>query len=76
MDKKQYLEQFGLNIRQIRTAKSISQEELAFNAGMDRTYLSGIERGLRNPSLYNIYRLSKSLNIPTSELFNFNVEIF
>ena len=69
MDKDSYLKKFGLNVRKLRDSKKLTQNELAFNADMDRSYLSDIERGVKNPTLYNIYRLSLALNIPTSKLF-------
>jgi transcriptional regulator with XRE-family HTH domain len=64
-------EKFGRHARAIRMAKGISQEELAFRAGMHRTYLSGIERGKRNPSLKNIAAIAKALEVTQPELFNF-----
>lgn len=73
MDKDSYLKKFGLNLRKLRDSKKLTQNELAFNADMDRSYLSDIERGVKNPTLYNIYRLSLALNIPTSKLFNFDI---
>jgi len=48
----------------------ISQEELAFQSGLDRTYISGIERGTRNPSLKNIEKIAKALKISPAELFS------
>jgi len=63
---------FGHHIRALREAKSISQEELAYRAGMHRTYLGGIERGERNPALKNISALAKALEVDISELFNFS----
>ncbi len=63
---------FGKQVREIRNKMNISQEELGFRTGLDRTYISGIERGMRNPSLENIGRLSKALKTPLSLLFSFN----
>jgi len=63
---------FGRRIRALREAKSISQEELAYRAGMHRTYLGGIERGERNPALKNISALAKALEVDISELFRFS----
>ena len=61
--------QFGKKLRALRIEKSYSQEELGFKAGLDRTYISGIERGIRNPSLENISKLAKALGVPVKELF-------
>lgn len=63
--------QFGKRVREIRSEKGLSQEELAFRAKVHRTYLGGIERGERNPSLKNIASIAKALNIPIAELFTF-----
>lgn len=65
------LEKFGKHIRAIRTIKGISQEELASKAGVHRTYLGGIERGERNPSLKNIAAIASALDVSLSELFDF-----
>ena len=62
---------FGNRIRQLRLAQRLSQEELAFRAGVHRTYLGGIERGERNVALINIAAIAKALNISLSELFEF-----
>jgi len=61
--------QFGERVRELRLAKGLSQEELAFKSGMHRTYLGGIERGERNPSLKNIAAIAEALGVTLSELF-------
>lgn len=61
--------QFGQRVRTLRLAMKLSQEELAFRAGIHRTYLSDIERGCRNPSLKNIAAIAKALGMPLSHLF-------
>ena len=63
--------QFGERIRELRLAIGLSQEELAFKSGMHRTYLGGIERGERNPSLKNIAAITKALGVTLSQLFLF-----
>jgi transcriptional regulator with XRE-family HTH domain len=60
---------FGLAIKQRRHELGISQEELSFRAKLHRTYISDIERGSRNPSLENIEKLAKALDISVSALF-------
>lgn len=62
--------QFGEKIRQIRKQKKISQEELAFRAGLHRTYISDIERGTRNVSLKNIEKIAKALSITPDKLLS------
>jgi transcriptional regulator with XRE-family HTH domain len=59
----------SLAFRQLRERAEISQEELAFRAGLDRTYISGIERGRRNPSLKSMQRLAAVLNLSLDEVF-------
>ena len=58
----------GLNVRRAREAKQLTQEKLAERAGLDPTYISGIERGLRNPGIKNVARLAKALGLTTAEL--------
>lgn len=58
----------GGNIRKLRKRRGLSQEELALDAGIDVTYLGGIERGRRNPSLLVIARLADVLGIHPAKL--------
>ena len=62
-------QRFGKAIRRRRRELDLSQEELAERAELHRTYVSDIERGDRNPSLENIEKLAKALNIRVSDLF-------
>ena len=57
-----------LNVRRQREARQLTQEKLAERAGLDPTYISGIERGLRNPGIKNVARLARALNLTTAEL--------
>lgn len=59
---------FGLRVRELRKTKDLSQEAFAAKCGLDRTYISGIERGRRNVSLRNIEVIAKALGISISEL--------
>lgn len=59
----QVAELFGKVLRAKREGKNISQQELAFTSGLDRTYISLLERGLRQPSLTSILNLSLALEI-------------
>lgn len=61
-------QKFGVKIKQLRTKKGWSQEKLALNAGLDRTYLPSIEKGERNVSLEVIEKLALALNVKPSEL--------
>ena len=62
---------FGAHIRSLRLGRGMSQEEVAHLAGIHVTYLSGIERGKRNPSLKNIRRVAVALGVGVGELFSF-----
>ena len=66
-----FLSGFGKHLRSLRTKAGLSQEELADRAGIHVTYLSGVERGLRNPSIRNVRRLARAMGVPTRELFSF-----
>lgn len=65
MDAKQLL---GKNLRALRVAKGISQDDLSEISGLHRTYLSGIERGVRNPTITIIEQLARSLNVSLEQL--------
>ncbi len=58
----------GRNVRKLRTEKGLSQEELAFRAGMKRSYLSDLERGTRNPTVRALARLAMALETDPSNL--------
>lgn len=60
--------QFGERVRQIRQSRSLSQEALADLAGLDRTYISSVERGKRNISLRNIEAIADALGIGLADL--------
>lgn len=69
MEDKQ-LAAFGLRLRELRIERGLSQEELGLLADLDRTYISGIERGTRNVGLINVFRIAKALNVPPAMLFS------
>lgn len=60
---------FGDAVRRARAAAGLTQEDLADKAGLDRSYVGGVERGERNPTLEVIAKLAKGLGISLSELF-------
>jgi transcriptional regulator with XRE-family HTH domain len=60
---------FGSHLRDLRRARGFSQEALAHEAGMDRSYVGGVERGTRNVSLVNLHRLASALDLTLSQLF-------
>jgi len=61
-------EAFGLVLKKLRKEKNISQEKLALDGGLDRTFISLMERGLRQPSLTTIIQISDALEIKPDEL--------
>jgi transcriptional regulator with XRE-family HTH domain len=63
------LHQFGRRIRALRTARGWSQERLAEESGLHRNYIGGVERGERNVSLRNIFRLAEALKVDVRGLF-------
>ncbi len=59
---------FGRNVARIRDARGFSQDKLAGKADLDRTYLSGIERGVRNPGIKVVISLARALGVTVDEL--------
>jgi transcriptional regulator with XRE-family HTH domain len=62
---------FGKRLMELRKAQNLSQEQLALESGLARSYLSGVERGLRNISLLNICRLAETLSVSPTALLDF-----
>jgi len=62
------LERFGNRVRELRKAQGLSQEAFADKCGLDRTYISGIERGKRNVALCNVEVIARALGVSISEL--------
>lgn len=62
---------FGQRVKELRLKSSLSQEAFADKCGLDRTYVSGIERGVRNPTLEVISVIAKGLEIELKNLFEF-----
>lgn len=59
---------FGSNLRNQRELRKLTQEKLAEKAELDPSYISGIERGVRNPSILSVIRIAKALEMTVSEL--------
>jgi transcriptional regulator with XRE-family HTH domain len=62
------LRTIGLTIRALRRERGLSQEELAELANIDRSYMSSVERGLRNVSVLNVARIAAALDVPVRDL--------
>jgi transcriptional regulator with XRE-family HTH domain len=61
---------FGKNVRRVRQQRKLTQEQLAFEAEIDLTYVGGIERGKRNPSLLVMARIADALSVPLNRLLD------
>ena len=59
---------FGANVRRIRLERGLSQEGFGFVSGIDRTYVSGVERGVHNPSLVLAAKFADGLGVPLNVL--------
>lgn len=64
------LRRLGEHIRQLRTAKDWTQEDLAGECGLDRSYISGLEVGRRNPTYLNLLRIAKTFGISLAALLD------
>jgi transcriptional regulator with XRE-family HTH domain len=64
-------QKLGKNIARIRKEKGVTQEQLQGLSGLDRGYISGVERGVRNPSIKSIEKIAKALEVKVSDLTNF-----
>jgi transcriptional regulator with XRE-family HTH domain len=60
----------GKNVRRIRQQRRMTQEKLAFEADLDLTYIGGIERGRRNPSLLAMARIAEALSVSLVKLLS------
>ncbi|MDR1312036.1 MAG: helix-turn-helix domain-containing protein [Burkholderiaceae bacterium] len=63
------LRSLGKTVRAVRAQKQLSQEALAHGAGLDRSYMGGIERGEHNVTVLNLLKIAEHLGISASELF-------
>lgn len=61
----------GQRIKSLRKERSISQEELADIAGLDRTYINSVENGKRNISIVNIEKIARALGVSLKDFFDF-----
>jgi transcriptional regulator with XRE-family HTH domain len=61
---------FGKNLKKLRLEKKMSQGDIARALGVHRSYISGLERGIRNPTLINIERLAKALKMDIKRLLD------
>jgi len=69
------LRTIGHTIRALRLERGLSQESLASRADLDRSYMSGIERGLRNISVLNIAKIASALDVSVRDLIGHDVDV-
>jgi transcriptional regulator with XRE-family HTH domain len=62
--------QFGKKLREIRLKKKLSQGDVAKILGVHRSYISGLERGMRNPSLLTVQKVAKALGVTADKLIS------
>ena len=67
-ERDRWLRSFGAAVRESRARLGISQEKLGFRTGLDRTYISAVERGARNPTVYVIWRVASGLQTTADDL--------
>ncbi len=60
----------GINVRTLRLERGLSQEALAFESGLHRTYISGVKRGVRNPTVTVLEKIARALQVPASKLLD------
>ena len=60
----------GLNVRKYREARGLSQEAFALECEIHRTYVSGVERGIRNPTVVVLEKIAKTLGVPAARLLD------
>lgn len=69
MEDVEYLKQFASRVKELREQRGLSQEKLAGEAGLHRTYIGMVERLERNPSLVCIYKIASGLGVNIKDLF-------
>lgn len=69
LSKQKFTTIIGQNIRRLREAKGITQDELSADCHFYRTYINLVEKARRTPSSYSLYRIAKGLKVPISDLY-------
>lgn len=67
------LKNLGINIKYYRTKLNITQEQLAFDCGVERSYVTALENGTKSPSLYCLYVLANKLQISLKDLLDISL---
>ena len=63
-------ERIGSNLRRLRKERGLTQEDFATDSGFDRGYVSGIERGVRNPTITVVEKIANALDVAIGELLD------
>ena len=69
LDDRQFLQQVGFRIRELRMSRGLTQAQLAESCGLHRTFIGSVERGERNIAILNLRRIAKTLRVSLTELF-------
>lgn len=69
LDDRNFLEQIGFRIRELRLAREMTQEQLAEACDLHRTFIGSVERGERNVAVLNLRKIARSLRVPLTDLF-------
>ena len=73
-DKKDLYKKIGENIRRFRRQKGLSQEELAWTGTINRSFIGGLERAEKKPSIDTMMKIAKTLDVPLYQFFKFDEE--
>lgn len=68
-NKNKTLIEIGNNIRSLRLSRNLSQEQLAFEVGLHRTYIGAVERGEKNITILNLIKIKNALNVSMSQIY-------
>ena len=70
LDDRQFLQQVGFRIRELRLSRGLTQAQLAESCGLHRTFIGSVERGERNAAILSLRRIAKSLRVPLTDFFS------
>ncbi|MDJ0333021.1 helix-turn-helix transcriptional regulator [Planococcus sp. S3-L1] len=73
-EEKEFFDKVGSNIRLLRHYQNLSQEDLAQKSNLDRTYIGGIERGERNPTILTFKKVADALSVPIEKILSNDLE--
>ena len=68
LDDRQFLQQVGFRVRELRSSRGLTQAQLAQSCGLHRTFIGSVERGERNIAILNLRLIAKTLRVPLADL--------